>query len=257
MKNKNGRVSTNSLLSALHCFLIPKIIPVMKRLLVLFVCAVFWVSLSAQDKWEAGLFLGFSSYQGDFVVEDYAVLKEIGVSVGLHGRYVVSDELSIRLSGSLANIKGDDFNYPERMARGFSFDGTVIELASGVLIEPFGKRRRPSSMGFQKIVSPYVFFGFGLAIFNPEVDFAVTSSGGVEWPGTTEDRTADYNNITPVTPIGVGVKIDLSREWVLGVEFGLRPTFTDYLDGVSFSGNPDKNDWYQIVGLNMMYRVPN
>ena len=209
----------------------------------------------AQPRWEAGIFLGISNYQGDFVVENYPFLKEAGVAVGLQGRYLINTNFALRGNALLSNIQGDDDNYEQRRPRGYSFTGSVIEASACLEWEPLGAKRRPSSMGFRNIISPYAFFGIGVGLFDPEVNFNLAQTGG-EWVGTNEDINAEYGSATVVVPFGGGIKFDLSQFWVLSVEVGLRATFTDYLDGISQAGNPDKNDWYQTFGISMLYRVP-
>lgn len=34
----------------------------------------------------------------------------------------------------------------------------------------------------------------------------------------------------------------------------MRTAFTDYLDGISFAGNPEKKDWYGFAGISLAYR---
>ncbi len=213
------------------------------------------ISLAGQARWEAGIMLGLSNYQGDFVVENYPFLKESGVSVGIQGRYGINSNFSLRGNALLANIQGDDDNYEQRRPRGYSFSGTVVELSTCLEWEPLGAQRSPSSMGFRNIVSPYAFFGLGVGFFNPEVDFRITTTGG-EWVGTAEDMAAEYGSATIVVPFGAGIKFDLNQFWSLGLEVGVRATFSDYIDGLSQAGNPGKNDWYQTMGITMMYRVP-
>ena len=85
--------------------------------------------------------------------------------------------------------------------------------------------------------------------------------------------------------MGAGLKYALNDAWNIGVEFGVRMTFTDYLDDISTTyvgdaelleargelvaalanrsgeirnagdprGNPDNKDWYFIGGLTVSY----
>ena len=55
-------------------------------------------------------------------------------------------------------------------------------------------------------------------------------------------------------PFGLGVKADINHQWMVGLEWGMRPVFSDMLDGVSQSGNPDQNDWYGMGGMNLSFR---
>ena len=54
-----------------------------------------------------------------------------------------------------------------------------------------------------------------------------------------------YKTLGFAIPFGAGVKYALNDKWVVGVEFGLRKTFTDYLDDVS-TVYPDKDDLAQL-----------
>jgi hypothetical protein len=70
-------------------------------------------------------------------------------------------------------------------------------------------------------------------------------------------------------PFGVGFKYVLNPKWYVGIEFGMRKTFFDYLDNISGSddrikqgyqfGNPNDNDHYYYLGLSLtrtFYSIP-
>jgi hypothetical protein len=107
---------------------------------------------------------------------------------------------------------------------------------------------------------PYIFGGVSVFRFNPEALFEydpnsphLTRPGSAyadlqdrdgEWvelqPLATEGQeTTEFNerrryNLTQVAvPLGAGIKAKLSNKWTLGVEYGARITFTDYIDDVS------------------------
>ena len=69
------------------------------------------------------------------------------------------------------------------------------------------------------------------------------------------DLIADQGTIHVVMPIGVGLKMDVSKKMQIGLEAGLRMPFTDYLDGISQAGNPDGNDTYFMSGLSLIYMM--
>ncbi|MCB0639848.1 MAG: hypothetical protein KDC54_24665, partial [Lewinella sp.] len=98
----------------------------MQRTLFFFAFMMLLVRLAAQDEWQGGLFLGLSNYQGDFVVEDYAFLRESNLSVGLHLRKGLSSAFGVRGAVTLVNLTGADDNYPERASRDFSFKNTMF-----------------------------------------------------------------------------------------------------------------------------------
>lgn len=228
----------------------------MQRYFALVTLLVTSYLLSAQDEFQAGLFIGASNYQGDFVVEDYAFLKESNLSVGLHFRKGLNKVLVARGSVSLVNLTGTDENYPERAERDFSFKNTLIELAAGLEFEPLGARRYRSSVSRNQIFSPYLFAGVGVAYMNPQPKLNYTGGPG-EDPAVADDINAEIEEVILTVPFGVGLSFDVDANWSIALEGGLRATFTDYLDGLSLAGNPDKNDWFQVIGLRMLYRFDN
>jgi outer membrane protein OmpA-like peptidoglycan-associated protein len=151
------------------------------------------------------------------------------------------------LTGSDAFSDDDEF-----LRRNFSFDGSLVEAGLQLVWEPFAHRRYPQEGGYKNIVSPYVFAGAGLSFFNQETSYG---SPGID--GFQERIITDINADESPTinlPMGGGIRFDLSNSTSLGVEVGVRKTFTDYLDGVAVSANPDKDDWYVLGGITLSYR---
>ena len=65
------------------------------------------------------------------------------------------------------------------------------------------------------------------------------------------DAQTNYKKITLTVPLGVGLKYSLPNEFYLSAEMGYRFVFTDYLDGISKVGNPDRKDTYYYSGLTL------
>jgi|APTNR8051073442_1049403.scaffolds.fasta_scaffold00213_25 hypothetical protein len=214
--------------------------------------------LSAQPRFEAGAMLGLANYQGDLVEETVPLFKEGSLGGGIMGRYVFTYALAVRANLMLGKITGDDYNYDNefRRRRGAQFSSSIFELSVVGEWEPLGQWRYLSrGAGFKKLISPYVFAGLGFTFTNPKTDFSRADFDDVKLAAMIErDQNARYFKTRISTPIGFGVKFDLSEYWVAGVEFGMRYPFTDYLDGVSLSGNPDKKDWYQFSGITLCKR---
>ena len=106
----------------------------------------------------------------------------------------------------------------------------------------------------QRLVSPYIYVGTGLVLLNPKTDFNDKSKPNpiTELPRIEADKAAVFAKIRPIVPFGGGLRIPLvNRNAVLTLEGGFRPTFSDYVDGMSIAGNPNRNDWYFVgdVGL--------
>ena len=206
------------------------------------------------QKWEIGLLFGGSQYQGDLQKTD---LKEINPALGGLVRYHINDNFAIRGSFIAGKISGYDSNYEDRQKRAFGFKSPLRELAVLGEYDILGKRRyiNISQGKFNRTISPYLFGGFAFTNTNPETNF----NQGV----TTGDKTKINQDLSVkpkkgnlAIPLGVGVKIDISKSWTVGVEGGFRLIFTDYLDGVSKAANPDKKDSYAIGALVLSYRIP-
>jgi hypothetical protein len=56
-------------------------------------------------------------------------------------------------------------------------------------------------------------------------------------------QTASYKTGSFTLPYGVGIKYQIRRPWNIGIEYGARKTFTDYLDNLG--GDPTSTDKFQ------------
>ncbi len=197
--------------------------------------------VSAQD-WEGGVFLGISNYQGD-LVEKAVDLGDAGFAYGVFVRRHINEKFSVRGAITGGKIKGDD---SDRERRDFRFEANIVEFA--VMAEwNFLGRERYNDLGqFVKTTTPYIFLGLGGALADPDV---------TGLPADSRDLMEDFSSFRFALPFGVGVKHDFSERISLGLEAGFRPTFNDYLDGVSESANPDDNDWYSFIGFNLGIRL--
>jgi OmpA-OmpF porin, OOP family len=203
-----------------------------------------------EEKWDGGFFIGAANTMGDLVESDVFTLDETNLAFGFLLKRNISQKFGLRLGLTTGKISGDDKNFdnPQRQSRGFSFENRVSELSLLAQWEPFGNRRYRGS-SFQKILSPYLFAGVGLAFSNPTPNFNGRSNAGV-----VADQATDVQKILFTSPVGIGLRYDLNRKWNLGLEMGMRPVYNDYLDGVSQSANPGDNDWYVFGGLTLTTR---
>ena len=219
----------------------------MKLQYLLILALIAPMCLWGQSKLEVGLQLGGSNYGGDLVKPTIFIGEETNFGFGIFGRYRVQDNLAIRGNLIFSGMSGDDQNFADedffRAERDISFESPLTEFSVLAEFEPFGKKRYEDGT-FKKILSPYVFAGLGFAFIDPDTDYSRSNVNGVE-----EDMMVDASNAQITIPVGAGVKLDLSEKTNIGFELGVRPTFTDYLEGVSLAGNPNKNDWYLFGGL--------
>lgn len=94
--------------------------------------------------------------------------------------------------------------------------------------------------------SPYVFAGLSVFYFNPR-------------PKIPEKP---YSPVTPAFPFGAGVKLKFSHRLLMGLEWGFRRTFTDYIDDISTvyptgyqRGDSKNKDWFSFAGITLSVRI--
>ncbi|MDX2070763.1 MAG: DUF6089 family protein [Haliscomenobacter sp.] len=214
--------------------------------------------IRAQSIWEVGAFVGMAAYSGDVNPTLTSRFKDFTPSVGLNTRTNLSDHLGVRVGFTYLKLKGDDEHYENRESRDFNFNTTLVELSILGEWEPFGANRyftdAEGNVRMDKLISPYLFAGVGLMGGGLNTDFS-------NYPGKNEqiiagikkDRAYGNSLLGVSLPVGLGVKLDLSKNFTLAAEGSIRGSFTDYLDGISFSANPDAKDIYMNIGI-VIYR---
>ncbi|HNG89325.1 MAG TPA: DUF6089 family protein, partial [Saprospiraceae bacterium] len=197
---------------------------------------------------------------------------------GIYVRHHFSPNFALRGQVFIGKISGDDRNFTEpawRQQRAYSFISSLSEAGLQLEWDILGKRRfrRHKTVTYQnqnyqqlavvnqvgRTLSPYLFAGGGVVTASAKPDF----TGG----GALDDEALKKTNIDlensrkvaakPMVLFGGGLHYDLSAHWVMGLELGLRYAFSDYLDGISISGNPDMKDWYTFAALQVGYRFGN
>jgi outer membrane protein OmpA-like peptidoglycan-associated protein len=229
-----------------------------------------------EKRTEIGVALGALRYNGDLSNDRSLRTGALRPAAAFFVRRHLIPNLALRGNVLLGQMADNDRAYttPEwRQARNISFKSTVSELSLQAEWDILGKKRyrrvdtvvyeldRYRQIAhvnvFRRILAPYLFAGGGLLmtkaqpVFDPaylmEADQAAKAQADL-------NEAADWQ-ARPGFSFGGGLNLDLSREWVLGLELGTRTALSDYFDGVSQTGNPDKPDWYFFGGLNLAYRL--
>jgi opacity protein-like surface antigen len=201
----------------------------MRKLLSL--CLLFPVISFSQQRLHVTLFGGFSNYQGDLQERAFTFDQSNG-SFGAGLKYDITPHISVRSGFNYGKVQGNDkLNKPTLQPRNLSFETKILELnlLGEYTFFDLDQRR----------FSPYVFGGIAVFRFNP---YAYDTTGNKLFlkPLSTEGQgLSAYPGRTPyhltqfAVPFGAGVKLRITENAVLGYEFGLRKTFTDYLDDIS------------------------
>ncbi len=190
---------------------------------------------------EAGFFLGASNYQGDLQPTHF-LFGESKVAFGGFIKYPILDYLTLRASVTKGTISGEDLNSnvgTNRRRRNLNFRSDILDFGLQAEFHPL-----TIIYGEKKIISPYLMGGINGFTFNPEafyVDrFYALAPLGTEGQFLEGSGVSPYKRFQVSIPAGIGIELKVSDYNTIGLEFGIRKTFTDYLDDVSGS-YPDLN----------------
>lgn len=243
---------------------------------------------TGRSKSELGVMLGGSYYIGD--LNPYFHFKNTNLAGGLIYRYNINPRVSLRANLTYGKVEAYDSEAkdPTIVDRNLSFTSTIFEAATGVEINYF-----PFQLGNDKYRgTAYLFGEIGGFRMNPK---AVTSDGneielanlGTEGQGSTLSDMKQYGLYQICLPFGFGAKFALGSRACFSIEYGIRKTFTDYLDDVGSSsyvdpaqlalengptsasmsnrsisgsrfgqrGNSSTKDWYAFAGASLTFRL--
>ena len=199
----------------------------------------------AQRSSEAGLFIGVVNYMGDFSPSPIAA-NETNLAFGGQYRYMLNPKLGLKGSVSFGKISGNYLNKPQS-TRELSMETGLLEIALQAEWHFLATSRFNNAGVYTRQASPFIGGGLGVAFGESKITTA------------DDDKTrypeVDDKSTHIIFPITLGMRFDVSESIILTGEFGLRATVSDYLDGVSATGNPDPNDHYFFGGISILYLI--
>ncbi|MBO4653922.1 MAG: outer membrane beta-barrel protein [Bacteroidales bacterium] len=202
----------------------------MKKTLIILLCLLCGWTCRAQ-KSEIGAMVGTSFYLGD--LNPRTVFGMPQLAGGIIYRYNFSPRWAIRANVLFAKVAGDDAITNKHYERNLSFTSPITEIAVQGELNFFRLYHERGKNFF----SPYLFGGIALFSFNPQaadVDGTVYDLQplGTEGQGFEGERK-HYSLCNVAIPFGLGFRFNFAKYISLGFEWGMRFTFTDYLDDVS------------------------
>lgn len=220
----------------------------MNKIFNLLLCFFSFTSMNAQIH-EVGVFLGGSNYIGDVGSTTY--ISPDKLAFGVLYRWNKSPRHAYRFSYTQSTITANDLDSREggRKLRGYRFDNTIRELSAGLEFNFFDFNLHEDKRKF----TPYVFSGLNYFRY----DELYIQSGETK----KQKNTGSF-----AIPMILGVKTNLTSNFVLGLEVGARYTFTDNLDGSNPEndnlkslrfGDLNNNDWYVFSGVTLTYTFGN
>jgi opacity protein-like surface antigen len=219
---------------------------------ILVICAIVCLPaiVSGQARGDIALFYGRSYYLGE--INHITHFKSMSNAFGAFYRHNYNLRYSLRGSIYTGRLTGDDKNspYDYNKVRASAFDIPVIDLG---LMSEFNFLPYITTSNKYRF-SPYVTAGFAYLIPLKDAEFKGTLS----------------------IPFGLGLKYNLNDKFSIGIEWVLRKTFTDELDGLGdYDSNPlfeeflnnqtasayrqestiYRNDYYAFTGLFLSYKI--
>lgn len=258
----------------------------MKYPLLLFLLLLSISSYGQRDKsFELGVFGGLVHYNGDLNPNAQFSTDFSRPAYGIVGRKNLNRRWSIKFNAYFGRIVGDDskVNREYNQTRNLSFESSLWDVGGQfefnfIPYHPLDEKSSP--------FSPYLFGGLSLFHFNPTAE--LQGNRYELQPLKTEGQAKGYSLTSMAVPFGIGVKARINHRLLIGFEWGIRRTWTDYLDDVSTTypeegaltgvsadlsdrsfenvgpngtnwgtqrGNPNRRDWYTFSGITLTVRI--
>lgn len=199
----------------------------MKKILFFLLIPAFYSAYS--QNMEIDLLAGLSNYHGDLQPNSFTLNYAKPAAI-LSFKYEIKNNLYLRVGAGMGSLEGSDqSNKDELKKRNLSFKTSLFEFNVGAEY-----RFVRENLGY----TPYVFAGAGIFSFKPYTTYhdqkVFLQPLGTEGQGLAQyPQKKPYKLTQFCLPLGIGIKWPLNQSIDLGVEFGHRKLFTDYIDDVS------------------------
>jgi hypothetical protein len=242
---------------------------------------------TTRSRSELGVLLGGSYYIGD--LNQFRHFHRTQPAAGLIYRYTYHTRLALRANLTYGKVMASDADASQAINqnRNLSFESNIFEVAGGIEFNYM-----PFFLGSQKYKgTAYILAQIGLFRMNPMTeyngDMIELQPLGTEGQGSDLNSKKNYSLTQLSIPLGVGVKFALGKKVAVNFEYGIRKTFTDYLDDVGSNsyidftelaaangpiaadlsnrsldgsrfgkrGNESTSDWYSFFGAMITFRL--
>jgi hypothetical protein len=195
----------------------------------LFFAFCFLPMITAAQNFHFSGRLGVANYQGDLKAKAIS-LSQANLMGSIGAQYDLSEHITARSYITLASLHANDKKGTTTMQqRNLNFRSKIADWELTGQYNFFSLNDR--------WWTPYIFAGIGFYHFNP---YTKDTSGNkyflqrlsTEGEGFTTGAKA-YKLTQFSVPVGFGAEYSLDEDTRIGIEFGYRKIFTDYLDDVS------------------------
>ncbi len=205
-----------------------------RKILIIWVFCLLALGLPTQvvraQNSEIGACVGTTFYLGE--LNPTRLFEQPHLAGGIVYRYNLSPRWAIKANFLFGKVSGCDSLHKEYRDRNLSFSSPITEFS---VVAELNFLKLYNSVGSNHF-APYIFAGLGLFSFNPTATYTdgtvyELQSLGTEGQGL-EDMPKKYSLTHFAIPFGIGFRFNIGRYISLGAEWGLRYTFTDYIDDV-------------------------
>ena len=245
---------------------------------------------------ELGLYGGVSYYIGDLNPgKPFFMVRPGG---GLVYRFNPSRRFTWQFHAIYSSVQAYDSlaNNAFQVNRNLSFRSRIIEVAGTLQFNFFDYEIG----NYETPATPYIFAGLAMYNFNPKAEmngkWVDLRPLGTEGQGSgLKTAPKPYSLLGVSIPFGMGFKFHAMGRLGVSIEWGMRKTYTDFLDDVSTTyvdqnilfankglqasqfadrsispgnsigpgssnvnrqrGNPTTNDWYSFAGVTLTYKL--
>jgi len=213
----------------------------------------FATPVLAQHTSELGIGVGATNYKGE--ISPQLQWQNSRPAFTVFYRRDISTPVTLRAGVTAGFLRANDANVegatggvpPLQNYRQLSLTGGLVE-ASGVVEYNFLDYHTRKDQ-HRLHLSPYLFAGLGLYYVNTTV-----RSANVDLQPDFDRQGA---KVGVAIPAGAGLKVALNEYFNLGVEMGVRKTFSDQLDHAGDQTpllvNSHDQDWYYYSGVSLSY----
>ena len=203
-----------------------------KRLNALAIAIMLIAGMSAQEleyAMELGVMAGPSFYMGDANLNGF--YKNVTMAGGLMGRYNINPRMALKFDLAYGSVKGDATNgankFPETEGQEWKFNNSLFDAGCQYEICFWGFGTGGGYKGHKRL-TPYIQLGLGFTYGN--------------------------DAFTMNIPVGFGVKYKIKPRWNVGIDWSMRFSMSDKLDGIEdpyriksgFLKNKDSYSWTMI-----------
>lgn len=254
------------------------------------ILSIFFLGLSAftysQPNVELGVSAGYNYYIGDLNPTGHLEPQLMQNAYGIFLRNNFNGRWSWQNRVVIGSVLADDALSDNlfQQNRNLSFQSPIYEYTSVMEFNFF----EFSNFNLQERITPYLYGGIGFFWMDPK-----SSLNGNLYDLRligTEGQLEPYSRFQASFPFGFGLKTQPLERLLINFDWGMRRTFTDYIDDVSTTypdptqvssltaslsnqtidqvtatnnnwggqrGNSETNDWFSFIGLSLSFRLTN